>query len=832
MGSYLRLCEWLFIPIPRANLFGELFSEDFMPHGHCFFWRADILSLHVISDATIALAYFSIPIALMYFARRRKDLDPALSWLLVAFGTFILCCGLTHLMEVWTIWHPNYVLSGMLKAITAIVSVVTAACVWPYLPKALSIPNPRELQAANRELAETNERLSTNERLKDEFMANVSHELRTPLTLILSPLESVLAEERERLSQNSQKLLETVHNNAVRLLQVVTSLLDFARLEAKALAIRPVSVNIPELLKEITGDFQQLALRKNLQLQVHFDSNVQNVITDPYLLERILFNLLSNAVKFTETGSITVELRAAIAKIQIDVKDTGIGIAKENIPILFERFRQLEGSATRRFDGVGLGLALAKELAILLGGNLEVESEDGVGSTFTLSLFNRDGASPSQPPTILKPSRYVEKYDHDTDFPDPNCEEPDEMQGRSKILIVEDSNALAIYVEQLLGKRYSTKIARDGIEALEVLESWEADLILSDVMMPRMDGFELCRVVRSKPEMSNTPIVLLTALTHREALLSGWEAGADEYLFKPFHPTELLTRVRTLLAFSEERLRTERLLRLANEDLEARVEERSKELLTRNAELELMNRRLEEFNYMASHDLREPLRMVVFFSQLLEKDYKDLLDQKGKECISLAVDGAMRAQQLVTCLLEYSRIGMSKKRHSLVDCNEIFKIACQNLTLRIRESQATVTNDKLPTLWGDEAQLTQLFQNIIDNAIKFRGEVTTPTVHVRYEHDENAHKILFEDNGIGIEPQYRDRIFDLFRRLHPRDKYPGVGVGLAMCRQIVTNHKGRIWIDDNPGGGSIFSVWLPELIEERTRLEENSEHESSGVSMT
>jgi len=226
------------------------------------------------------------------------------------------------------------------------------------------------------------------------------------------------------------------------------------------------------------------------------------------------------------------------------------------------------------------------------------------------------------------------------------------------------------------------------------------------------------------------------------------------------------------------------------------------------AELRQSNAELEQFAYVASHDLQEPLRMVASYTQLLSRRYKGKLDDDADEFIGYAVDGATRMQALINDLLTYARAGTRERPMVLTDVASIVDSVIADLTPSITEANATVTRSDLPTLVADPVQMTQLFQNLISNAIKFRGD-TPPAVRVTAERDKHQWRFGIEDNGIGIAQEYADRIFVIFRRLHSRDEYPGTGIGLSICKKIVERHGGRIWVESRPGDGSTFFFTLP-----------------------
>jgi PAS domain S-box-containing protein len=279
-----------------------------------------------------------------------------------------------------------------------------------------------------------------------------------------------------------------------------------------------------------------------------------------------------------------------------------------------------------------------------------------------------------------------------------------------------------------------------------------------------------------------------------------------------------------------ERKRAEESLRRAHEELEQRVQERTRDLKTSNEllEMEILERRraqnilaqqsaeltrsnseLEQFAYIASHDLQEPLRMVGSYVQLLERNYKSLFDAKGEEYIAYAVDGAKRMQMLINDLLSYSRVGTQGNEFGLTDCAGVVGLAIKNLQKAIQESGTTITCDPMPTVLADKMQLLQLFQNLLANAIKFRSE-QPPEIHITAKHADGFWQFAVKDNGIGIEPRHFERIFLIFQRLHSRRHYPGTGMGLAICKKIVDRHGGTIWPVSEPGMGTAFFFTLPD----------------------
>jgi PAS domain S-box-containing protein len=280
-----------------------------------------------------------------------------------------------------------------------------------------------------------------------------------------------------------------------------------------------------------------------------------------------------------------------------------------------------------------------------------------------------------------------------------------------------------------------------------------------------------------------------------------------------------------------EQKRVEDALRKVHEELEARVEERTRELresnqrlaqevterqhaeavlAERSRELARSNAELEQFAYIASHDLQEPLRMVGSYMQLLQRRYQERLDAPAQEFIGYAADGAKRMQGLIDDLLTYSRVGSSSKPFRPIDVNLVVKRSLDGLAMAIQDSGAQVTVDRLPEVTADASQLGQLFQNLVANAIKFHGDAA-PRIHIAVAADGECWRFSVRDNGIGIAAEYAERIFVMFQRLHTRHEYPGTGIGLAVCKKIVERHGGRIWVEAAAEGGSIFQFTLPAL---------------------
>lgn len=401
---------------------------------------------------------------------------------------------------------------------------------------------------------ERSERLAELDRAKSAFFANVSHELRTPLTLMLGPLEDALS------GRDPDPDLEMVQRNALRLLRHVGSLLELSRLQGDRVRADRRPVDLAEAAGELASVFRSAIERVGLAFEVDCRALPAPVLVDPGQLEQIMLNLLSNALKFTFSGSIGVTVRAEGPDAILEVRDTGVGVPADDLPRLFERFHRVAGTRARTAEGSGIGLALVKELVELQDGTIAVHSVPGAGTRFTVTFPLAMGTGPVPPPG---PSREAEAFAAEAlrwggagDAPPSTAADgagADPASGgppggpaaaeRPRVLVVDDNADMRGYLARLLAGDYEVAAAADGRQALERLRQTGADLVLSDVMMPVLDGAGLLAEIRRDPVLAGTPVVLLSARAGEEASVDGLQAGADDYVVKPFTAPELLARV-------------------------------------------------------------------------------------------------------------------------------------------------------------------------------------------------------------------------------------------------------------------------------------------------
>jgi len=404
------------------------------------------------------------------------------------------------------------------------------------------------------------EKLKEVDALKSRFFANISHEFRTPITLILGPLENMLPKIHDTDMKQDLTLMQ---RNARRLLRLINQLLDLSKLEAGRLQLRAYPDNVVPLLNRFVQSFESQAKLKGINLTFRADEKSILMYVDPDKLENIIYNLVSNALKFTPAGgAITVGVKVKEhtdffknGYIEIIVKDTGSGMSHNQLDKIFDRFYQADASTTREHEGSGIGLALTKELVELFNGNISVESEPGVGTAFTVCLpLGRDHLKDDD---IIEDISVPEEPVQPTMPESPDSEEislqasqkpsATQTKGAPIVLIVEDNGDLRNYMREILQPTYRVKEAADGEKGQKQAIQLFPDLIISDVMMPVMDGITMCQKLKTDQRTSHIPVILLTARAGLESTLEGLETGADDYIVKPFETKELLLRVKNLL---------------------------------------------------------------------------------------------------------------------------------------------------------------------------------------------------------------------------------------------------------------------------------------------
>ncbi|MBD6618636.1 response regulator [Komarekiella sp. 'clone 1'] len=460
---------------------------------------------------------------------------------------------------------------------------------------AMAIANARsyeeERQRAVSEAARS-AALAELDRAKTVFFSNVSHEFRTPLTLMLSPLEEAITNLSGTIPAEEREQLQLVQRNGLRLLKLVNTLLDFSRIEAGRVQASYEPTDLATFTAELASVFRSAIKRANLRLVVDCPP-MPDVYIDREMWEKIVFNLLSNAFKFTFAGEISVSLQWQSDHIELVVRDTGIGIPAAELPHLFERFHRVKGSQGRSIEGSGIGLSLVQELVKLHQGSINVTSVEGAGSCFNISIptgtahlpQDRIGATRiastalGANPYLEEAFRWLSQTDQQvtvfSDGEQSSASVRSKLFSSARIILADDNADMRDYVRRLLSQQYEVVAVSDGVAALSAIHQQVPDLVLTDVMMPNLDGFGLLQAIRSDPQIREVPIIMLSARAGKEARIEGLAAGADDYLIKPFSARELLARVEATLKLAQlrrEATQREQALRLEAETAKQQVE--------------------------------------------------------------------------------------------------------------------------------------------------------------------------------------------------------------------------------------------------------------------
>ncbi|HEX5658509.1 MAG TPA: ATP-binding protein [Polyangiales bacterium] len=809
---------------------GELFSEAaFMPHGHCYLWTPSLVWTEGVSNLLIGLSYVAISSVLALFVHRLRNLP--FRWAYVAFGIFIVSCGFTHFLDVLVIWQPRYWLDAGLRAVTAVASMGTALMLPRLLPQAQQLAKAslaaRErgiaLEMTVSDLESMYKKTLELDQLKTNFFANVSHELRTPLTLILGPVEHLLLDDRMDGEQRYE--LELVARNARSLLAHVNNLLDIAKLDAGKLEPRFADTDMSELVRSVSASFDSLARERKIALAIKTPA-VAHAEVDIDKVQRVLLNLLSNAFKYApEGGSIRVELRDADPprhqkQLELVVADDGPGVPESERRQIFERFRQGESSSTHPVGGTGLGLSIVREFVGLHGGEVHVGTSVEGGAEFQVTLPRHapDGArlhDPMPPPRSAVQATVQELHE----LPDQE-EEPGLPDDAPTVLVVDDNADMRALLVRTLRGRYRVAQARDGVEGLEKARKLKPDLILSDLMMPRMSGDELVLAVRAQPELSSVPILLLTAKNDERVRSRSLETGAQDYVLKPFASEELLARVHNLLTIK----RTRDLLQNEVEAQQHDVEGLTRQLVAQKRELtsalqsarearrhaEQASRAKSDFLSLVSHELRTPLTSIQLQLERVRRGVTGMVSSEQLQAMEKIARSSARLLDLLDALLEFGRMESGRLEVSLssVDVSAVAREAIDDMRPRADQKGIALgltLGEGALTALTDARLIRLIIVNLIDNAIKYTEE---GSIELRLERAEVGLRLRVSDTGPGIDPAQQQLIFEPFQQLesvrHKRGE--GVGLGLALVKSIAQALQAEVALDSAPGRGSAFTV--------------------------
>lgn len=512
-----------------------------MPHGMCYLWQPGTLWLNVSSDGLIAAAYYAIPFSLYYLVHERRREIPY-PGIILMFAAFIVLCGSTHLMEIWTVWHPDYRLAGALKAVTGIVSLATMFALFKIIPHAMQLRSPdqlqKEVEARTAQLARLNEELRAQveardraeaqlherDQRKDEFLATLAHELRNPLAPIRHAVKILATDSATAEQQRWGR--DVIDRQAHRMALLLDDLLEVSRITRGQLILKKERVNISALINAAVETVRPLIESKDLLLTVSQPEERIELEADPLRLSQALSNLLTNAAKFTPRGGrIDLAVTETPSGLDIAVRDTGVGFEPAAAPLLFEMFSQAHAGTEAADGGLGIGLSLVRELIQLHGGGVSANSGGkGLGAEFKITL----------PSTMILAD------------PSPAIENRDEPGGpsakrRARILIADDNRDAADSLGMLLDLAgHEVKVAHSGKQALALGQQYRPDVIILDIGMPEMDGYEVARSARRDSWGRTALLVALTGWGQAADKEKASAAGFDHHITKPVDADQLI----------------------------------------------------------------------------------------------------------------------------------------------------------------------------------------------------------------------------------------------------------------------------------------------------
>ena len=644
---------------------------------------------------------------------------------------------------------------------------------------------------------------------KNQIMANTSHELRTPLHGIINLADLIRIGASGPVSPQAVQDLEMIINSASRLNSLVNDILDFSKLQKQQLEIQHKPVDLFQVTENSLALLKPLHREKPIDLQNELTEDLPLVDGDEDRIQQILFNLLGNALKFTESGEVRLSAVVQDGWVEVAVADTGIGIPQDKQERIFDAFEQGDASTERTHGGTGLGLSVAKQLIELHGGRIWLESVVGQGSVFRFTLpCSSASEQERKEPVVSKKTNTTKALPVAAAAPvveeergsEPNVDLLVDDPSDITILVVDDEPInRQVLRNQLEMVGYRVEVAIDGLQGLKLLEKLNPQVILLDVMMPRLSGYQTCYRIRQKYSASELPIILLTAKDQPEDTVRGFQHGANDYLTKPFSREELLVRVRFHLQLSNA---TSEIFRMMD-DLRSMQNQ-----LIQSAKLAAVG----EMTSGIAHELKTPL--------------------SGISTILNGVELARRMGQEIDMEATFSRIGLLIERCSIIiehmrnysrrteethGHNQIINQLLENTLLLVEPQLKRIGAElklelarNLPFVRGNDVQLEQVFINLCNNAcdaMEHSGERVF-TVQSVAEGDEVVVRLI--DTGIGMSPEVQERVFESFFTTKSTDK--GTGLGMSISQNIIEQHSGKILFKSELGQGSTFEVRLPAVL--------------------
>lgn len=677
-------------------------------------------------------------------------------------------------------------------------------------------------------LEENNKKLREMDEIKSRFFANISHELRTPLTLLIAPVEAMLHQNGGLSEASRHEMLTTMQANAMRLLKLINNLLDLVRMESGTLTVNKTPVALNEFIAGLTSACAAVAKDKHITLTATCDPAITHVMADTEKLERICLNLLFNALKFTPAGgSVVFSAELDGDWLCLDVHDTGVGISTEQMPHLFSRFWQADPSSQRKYQGMGIGLALVKELVTVQGGTTSAVSKLGKGTTISVRLPYEPAAAkavePETPELPVETKRdwitdLFSRAEHFHSLPALQSRMPladKVLAGRNRrgkkpvLLIAEDEPEMLRFLRTQLSDLFQIIEAVDGQQAVEKAAQFLPDIILCDMMMPFKDGLQVCKELRGRTPTRSIPVLMLTARADEKTKIDCLTAGATDFVGKPFSLTEIKVRLKNLV---DSHLH-ERELADQTQRLEATLEQ-----LKDTEAVLVQNEKLTSLGRMSAgliHEINNPLNFAVQGLHLLRQGLAEAPPEIRTDLNEIIEDvetGVSRVVSIITDLRSFSRT--DEKVHGDFQLRPLVDTVLRFFAYDIKDGvyvDVKIKDDI--TLHGNHGHITQVLVNLVQNALdamqeKKYPEYERPRLLISAEPHGSRIRLSVKDNGIGMSRETHDKVFDPFFTTKEIGK--GMGLGLSICHRIVADHSGSITIVSKENAGTEFILDLPD----------------------
>ncbi|WP_067726969.1 ATP-binding protein [Oceanobacillus damuensis] len=698
----------------------------------------------------------------------------------------------------------------------------------------------REKEAAEQHALKSQElavkHLQKANKIKDEFLANTSHELRTPLHGMIGIAESL--QENPGIDERMNKNLSLIVTSGKRLTHLINDLLDASKLNHHELDLEIEPVSLRELAEVICTVSSTIHSEKPVAIRNRIPSTLPAAAADENRLQQIMYNLVGNAIKYTDSGEITVSAVEEEEEIILSVEDTGIGISEQNLRIIFDSFERGTTRQNRFTTGTGLGLSITKQLIELHGGDITIQSTVGKGTTVSFSVPIYRGKKLLSKPIISNPSSHDQQQ---AAIQEEMAAESIAENQKQRILIADDEPVnIQVLQNHLSTAGYQIVVAYNGESVLNHLaENAAFDLVILDIMLPKQSGFEIAKKLRAQYSLTELPILMLTARSQTDDIVTAFEMGANDYLTKPCSKEELLSRVKTLLSLKqvmEEVVSINMELSHLNHSLETQVIKRTQELEVSTEQLRRTESSRKQLMSNISHELGTPMTSVKGYVKAM---IDGVVDARDHNYLKIVYQKILFIDRLIQDLYELSRLESGQlsfqwKQQAAGDLPAIllqkYEIDVKSHGLVFEIQDELEESDRMGLVTIDFDRIDQVMQNLIFNAIRFTSEpglikITlkkTNSIPVQQNEagasledpsDTSFLQVSVRDTGEGMDPETIPLIFDRFYQADKTSKEKGTntGLGLSISKQIMEYHHGCLWAESNLGKGSTFHFILPLL---------------------